>query len=190
MYDGTPPRASPSDLAPDFAPPFPSPRFSREKTNGREEELEQNGQRKRQDDEDTLMPTFRASQASPPGEEKKIDVNEDDNEDNVFYAAVSAEKNQDSPVGVSLKPRPCYSSLEDDEKEKKDWRTKRSLFPQEDSPGKGKGHGCHDAEENQSVEDIDMSPIPFDREDPTTLMELPENILMLPISPFGPNDET
>lgn len=34
-----------------------------------------------------------------------------------------------------------------------------------------------------------MSPLPFDhREDPTTLMELPENILTLPISPCGPND--
>jgi hypothetical protein len=177
MYDRT-----------DFAPPPRSPRsprFSREKTNGGEQEPKQNGQRKRQDDEDTLMPTFRASQASPSGEEKKVDVNED----NVFYAKVSAEKKRDSPVGVSLKPRPCYSYTVGDEKEKKDCSTKRSLFPQEDLPEKGKDHGCHDTEENSEVEDIVISPISFDREDPTTLMELPENILMLPISPFGPNDE-
>lgn len=37
--------------------------------------------------------------------------------------------------------------------------------------------------------DIPMSPLPLDhREDPTTLMELPENILSLPISPCGPHD--
>ena len=40
-----------------------------------------------------------------------------------------------------------------------------------------------------AVEDIQMSPLPFDREDPTTLMELPENIMHLPISPCGPKDE-
>lgn len=41
----------------------------------------------------------------------------------------------------------------------------------------------------EEVEDIAMSPIPMDREDPTSLMELPENILTLPISPCGPNDD-
>jgi hypothetical protein len=39
------------------------------------------------------------------------------------------------------------------------------------------------------VEDIAMSPIPFDHEDPATLMELPENILTMPISPCGPHDD-
>lgn len=34
-----------------------------------------------------------------------------------------------------------------------------------------------------------LSPLPFDsHEDPSSLMELPENILSLPISPCGPND--
>lgn len=51
-----------------------------------------------------------------------------------------------------------------------------------------------EAEENPAdeVDDIAMSPIPFDpgdREDPTSLMELPENLLYLPISPFGPHDD-
>ena len=50
-----------------------------------------------------------------------------------------------------------------------------------------------------AMDDISMSPIPFDRDelveekervDPTTLMALPENILKLPISPFGPHDES
>lgn len=42
------------------------------------------------------------------------------------------------------------------------------------------------------VDNIAMSPIPFDREDredPTSLMELPENLLFLPISPCGPHDD-
>lgn len=34
-----------------------------------------------------------------------------------------------------------------------------------------------------------MTPIPFDREDPTTLMEVPEDLLKLPISPCGPHDK-
>lgn len=43
--------------------------------------------------------------------------------------------------------------------------------------------------DDQRMEDIQMSPIPFDREDPVSLMDLPENLLSLPISPCGPNDE-
>lgn len=39
------------------------------------------------------------------------------------------------------------------------------------------------------VEDIAMSPIPLDREDPATLMQVPEDILTLPLSACGPNDD-
>lgn len=39
------------------------------------------------------------------------------------------------------------------------------------------------------VDDIAMSPIPFELEDPSTIMELPENLLTMPISPCGPDDE-
>jgi hypothetical protein len=39
------------------------------------------------------------------------------------------------------------------------------------------------------VDEIAMSPIPMEREDPTTLMELPDNLLTLPISPCGPHDD-
>ena len=46
------------------------------------------------------------------------------------------------------------------------------------------------SDNNKGVEDIAMSPLPFDREDPTTLMELPENLLSLPISACGPNDSS
>jgi len=35
-----------------------------------------------------------------------------------------------------------------------------------------------------------MSPLPYDgHEDPMTLLELPENLLKLPISPVGPQDD-
>jgi hypothetical protein len=43
--------------------------------------------------------------------------------------------------------------------------------------------------EHNDVEDIQMSPIAYDREDPISLMDLPENLLSLPISPCGPNDD-
>ena len=45
------------------------------------------------------------------------------------------------------------------------------------------------SEEAQAVDDIAMSPIPYDREDPVTLMDLPEDILALPIEPYGPHDD-
>lgn len=43
----------------------------------------------------------------------------------------------------------------------------------------------------ESVDNIRMSPLPYDydEEDPTTLMELPDNLLKLPISPVGPQDQ-
>jgi len=45
------------------------------------------------------------------------------------------------------------------------------------------------SEEAQAVDDIAMSPIPYDREDPVSLMDLPEDILALPIEPYGPHDD-
>lgn len=46
-----------------------------------------------------------------------------------------------------------------------------------------------DSESAQAVDDIAMSPISYDREDPMTLMDLPDDILALPISPCGPHDD-
>jgi len=43
--------------------------------------------------------------------------------------------------------------------------------------------------EGQPVDDIAMSPLPYDREDPVTLLDLPDDILTLPISPCGPHDD-
>lgn len=41
----------------------------------------------------------------------------------------------------------------------------------------------------QAVDDIAMSPIPYDREDPMTLLDLPDDLLALPISACGPHDD-
>jgi len=38
-------------------------------------------------------------------------------------------------------------------------------------------------------DDYSLSPLPFEREDPTSLMELPDDILHLPISSCGPHDD-
>lgn len=181
MYDQTHPRAPPSDLAPDFAPPPRSPRFSREITSCREQEPKDGDD---QDHGDALMPSFRASQGSPSGEEKKMD----DNKVSVVLAVVAKKKERGSRAGVSLKPRPCYSYTIGDEELAKGTSSADDSLMHEEEPEKKK-LDCHKTEENPAVEDIVMSPIPFDREDPTTLMELPENILTLPISAFGPNDE-
>lgn len=45
------------------------------------------------------------------------------------------------------------------------------------------------SEEAQAVDDIAMSPIPYDREDPMSLMDLPDDLLALPISACGPHDD-
>jgi hypothetical protein len=52
-------------------------------------------------------------------------------------------------------------------------------------------------EDNPAADDDDlsMSPLPYEDdndeyEDPTTLLELPENLLKLPISPVGPQDDS
>jgi len=43
--------------------------------------------------------------------------------------------------------------------------------------------------EGQQVDDISMSPLPYDHEDPVTLLDLPDDILTLPISSCGPHDD-
>ena len=47
----------------------------------------------------------------------------------------------------------------------------------------------HSNPEAECVDDIPMSPLPYDREDPVSLMALPDDIMTLPISPCGPHDE-
>jgi len=51
--------------------------------------------------------------------------------------------------------------------------------------------------DNPADDDMSVSPLPFegqrvnyDEEDPNSLLEVPENIMTLPISPCSPNDES
>ena len=53
----------------------------------------------------------------------------------------------------------------------------------------GDQHSHHSIPEAECVDDIPMSPLPYDREDPVSLMALPDDIMTLPISPCGPHDE-
>ena len=78
-------------------------------------------------------------------------------------------------------------------------RTSPGMFSRQDiSDGKDDALLPYDEVEDSpadEVDDIAMWPSPFPlfdregREDPTTLMELPENLLSLPISPCGPHDD-
>lgn len=43
--------------------------------------------------------------------------------------------------------------------------------------------------EDPAADEYSLSPLPFEREDPTTLMELPDDILHMPISSCGPHDD-
>jgi hypothetical protein len=43
-------------------------------------------------------------------------------------------------------------------------------------------------EDNPAADDFAVLPLPFDQEDPTTFLDLLDNLLQLPISPCGPQD--
>jgi hypothetical protein len=40
-----------------------------------------------------------------------------------------------------------------------------------------------------TADDYSLSPLPYEQEDPSSLMELPDDILHMPISACGPHDE-
>lgn len=83
-----------------------------------------------------------------------------------FYASPHNE-NSSSPAAVADVARSSN--------EIKDIRRRDSDYPS-------------DEEFNPALDSDIGSPLPFDHEDPASLMELPANILSLPISPCGPND--
>ena len=96
---------------------------------------------------------------------------------------------------------PSSSDLTGHNESQEELRTSPSMFDKEAfERDRDRSSGAVDAGgESPAMDDISMSPIPFEREEeeandkerinPTTLMALPENILTLPISPFGPHDE-
>jgi hypothetical protein len=121
-------------------------------------------------------------------EEKKSEV--EDKEDLAPYPLLP-ESSMPS-ASIKLKPRERTSSPPKRRIEEDEHRRSPGAFLRED-PSEEKEEEMYPydgTEDNPAMEDIAMSPIPFDhREDPVTLMELPEDIMTLPISPCGPNDD-
>lgn len=177
LYFQTAPEPS-NDLAPDFEPPQLSPREKR-KHNESEDTT------KMETDEDVSSSQFRKSESPcPPGEEKKME----EKEETIPRTVVSA-KEAEPPKSmlVETEERSKISSPRQDPI-KPSASLSSGQFAHENSIKKEEEQEFENPPDVLAVEDIAMSPIPFEGEDPSTLMELPENILTLPISPCGPND--
>jgi hypothetical protein len=63
-----------------------------------------------------------------------------------------------------------------------------TVVHQLDDSGEGE-EGIEFMLKDPTGDDYSFSPLPFEREDPTTLMDLPDDILHLPISSCGPHDD-
>lgn len=71
---------------------------------------------------------------------------------------------------------------------KKDVRIISIVHQMDDATGEME-EGIEFMLKDPTADDYSLSPLPFEREDPTTLMELPDDILHLPISSCGPHDD-
>lgn len=149
-----------------------------------------------------------SNRSSPPGEEKKSDfdnIMEQENEEP--YPSIHESRSDKIPgVSSSSKGRSEIVSSSKDLLPTKGERDKstfeehisgrtspfsslRATPASVASPTSDQNDVASTADTASQLEDIAMSPLPFDREDPSTLMALPGNILSLPISPCGPNDD-
>lgn len=132
--------------------------------------------------------------SSALGEEKKAeDVDEQKHDVPPYPSPTGSHTSSTSIHSKSLETKD--RSLQANEEE--ELHASPETFSQGDGTGDGtddddlsQGDASDDGTEGDEppVDDIAMSPIPFDQEDPKTLMELPENLLSLPISPCGPHD--
>jgi len=119
-----------------------------------------------------------------PVEEEKKTSDSEGKDESIPIARQSADVDFNRKVKITIRPEPSEPM---------------SSLDQEGTPGKfvpvkeeDLDHTMREScnfEEGQAVDDIAMSPIPYDREDPVTLMDLPDDILTLPISPCGPHDD-
>ncbi|CAJ1958010.1 unnamed protein product [Cylindrotheca closterium] len=162
---------SPKYQASDFAPPPPSPRLSREAMPVERKTVQSMHRESKRNDSGRA---FRETQGSPTGEEKKTD-------DSKLSSTDPSHPKQDEiflPLAFSLKPRRCgpYSQCNEEEPKK----TNSPKIEPLETPS------ADEFIKKARDDDIVMSPV---RENPKSLMEVPENILTLPISPFGPNDD-
>jgi hypothetical protein len=192
---GTPPRPPPSydrdrDHQQDFRPPSPrSPRYQRPKEDPPYYHCDRVEEEKKTSDMD----------------EEKIDI---------AHQHQSASKNDimsNSKVKVAaVPPRPesvkSESRLSSDRGEierecpqvgdnKDKYQSEHRASPGKFIPVTGEDEineameEDNNSEEGQPVDDISMSPLPYDREDPVTLLDLPDDIMNLPISSCGPHDD-
>eukprot|EP00339_Tiarina_fusa_P013233 CAMPEP_0117068934 /NCGR_PEP_ID=MMETSP0472-20121206/48319_1 /TAXON_ID=693140 ORGANISM="Tiarina fusus, Strain LIS" /NCGR_SAMPLE_ID=MMETSP0472 /ASSEMBLY_ACC=CAM_ASM_000603 /LENGTH=706 /DNA_ID=CAMNT_0004791209 /DNA_START=33 /DNA_END=2153 /DNA_ORIENTATION=+ len=174
-----PPPSQPSFSSDDFSPPPPSPRYR---------------QSSRHYPYGSAPEETNRSPRSSPVEEKKSDAGEKEEESyhppdrapsSVPLGSLSNTRDRRSPSTCmdkdmgEEKNRSKQERRTDEARPKDDEMYPYNATKDDDDPA---------ADDNNSVDDIQMSPIPLDREDPSTLMELPENIMILPISPCGPKD--
>jgi hypothetical protein len=168
----TPPRHPPA-VPPDFTPPPSSPRFDRFI------------------DRAQTADNHRSSY-SPTSKDRESGKDDEKKEDFAPYPSLTESRASSSSAAPFTIIRQ-KTRIEDEH------RTSFGMFSREDSSDKDADLLPYDEAADEAaanpadeMDDIAMSPIPFDREDredPTTLMELPENLLSLPISPCGPHDD-
>jgi hypothetical protein len=127
---------------------------------------------------------------SSPAEEKKTDGDEMKQDRSPRPSLADAPLS--SSVSIALQSSDTRSSSQDLTREGLEKRASPAMMSREDM-SEGEEEDIHPYDETTGnhtpVEDIAMSPIPLDREDPQSLMELPDDLMMLPISPCGPNDD-
>mmetsp|Transcript_23196 Transcript_23196/g.40815 ORF Transcript_23196/g.40815 Transcript_23196/m.40815 type:complete len:697 (+) Transcript_23196:76-2166(+) len=144
-------------------------------------------------------------QCSPVEEEKKATALQEKDENHAAAAAAglrpTVTKSSSSNMEAESEKHdssPCSSVEQQQERESSEEkeddsgsRASPALLLSVDENGNVEAMRAEDdgSDNDQAVDDIAMSPIPFDREDPDTLMDLPDNLLTLPISPCGPNDD-
>ena len=190
-YRQTPPRPPPVNVPRDFTPPSTSSSRDHPSRDG------SNGYSSFQSETDRVRTDSPSSSFSSSSANKnsKKDEKKDEFEP---YPSLMASTSADSQSPLTAKDfgiGPSSSSnIKREEKVilgQDENRTSPGMFARDDGADEKEieMYPYDETETPAAVDDIPMSPIPFDREDPTTLMELPENLLTLPISPCGPHDE-
>lgn len=191
LHGEMPPRP-PTSSSRDFAPPPPAPRFRCIR---------------RREDNSPTWERERLCPGSPMDEEKKLEHDADDRsheENRVPYPSIVNSSShltlKLNPTKASSSPR-CVESANREQGEEdvkgfdEERMRQRSHFESATNPSASPLSAridvvAHGTEAPTRIEDIAMSPISMDRDDPGSLMELPDNLLTLPISPCGPHDGT
>ena len=120
-------------------------------------------------------------------DEKKQECDEQDRRENRYAQYESSpfvvKISSSSPAGVADVARSNDSAKQDSQRMMSPYNCENREKDDDDYEDE------YPSDEEQDPANERMSPLPFDQhEDPSSLMELPDNILSLPISPCGPND--